>query len=146
MGPKAVKATLRDVEPLRALYLQEMHTQIRFDSCHWRGWADEYLLKMEDEPVGYGSIKGKEDLKDRDTVFEFYVSPPFRTLARALFAALLEASGATHVQCQSNDPHLTPLLFEFARDINADVVLFEDHAVMQPEIPGAVARRRRDED
>ena len=146
MGPKAVKATLRDVEPLRALYLQEVHTQIRFDSCHWRGWSDEYLLKIEDEPVGYGSIKGKDELTDRDSVFEFFVIPPFWTSSRALFAALLEASGATHVECQSNDPWLTPPLFEFARDINTDVVLFEDHVVTQFKIPGATARRRRDED
>jgi len=146
MGPKAVKATLRDVEPLRALYLQEMHTQIRFDSCHWRGWSDEYLLKIEDEPVGYGSIKGKDDLKGRDTVFECYVIPPFRSSSRDLFAALLAASSATHINCQSNDLLLTPLLYEFARDINAPAVLFEDHVVTQLEIPGAVARRRRDED
>ena len=42
MGPKAVKATLRDVEPLRALYLQEMRTQIRFD------FADSYMEVRED--------------------------------------------------------------------------------------------------
>jgi GNAT superfamily N-acetyltransferase len=146
MGPKAIKATLREVEALRALYLHEMNTQIRFDSCHWRGWSDEYLLKIEDQAVGYGSIKGKDDLAGRDTVFEFYVIRPFRTSTRALFAALLEACGANHVQCQSNDLLLTPLLYEFARDINADVVLFEDHVVTQLEIPGAVARRRRHDD
>jgi hypothetical protein len=144
MGPKAVKATLKDVEPLRALYLQEMNRQIRFDSCHWRGWSDEYLLKIEDVPVGYGSIKGKDDLKGRDTVFEFYVVPPFRTAARPLFTALLAASRATHIQGQSHDRLLTPLLFEFARDIGGDTVLFEDHVVTALEIPGAMARRRRD--
>jgi GNAT superfamily N-acetyltransferase len=146
MGPKAVKATLKDVEPLRGLYLQEMNGQIRFDSCHWRGWSDEYLLKIEDVPVGYGSIKGKDDLTSRDTVFEFYVVPPFRTAARALFTALLGASRATHIQGQSNDQLLTPLLVEFARDIGGDTVLFEDHVVTALEVPGAVARRRRDGD
>jgi GNAT superfamily N-acetyltransferase len=146
MTARAVKATLKEIEPLRALFLQETNFQIRFDSCHWRGWSDEYLLKIGDVSVGYGSIKGKEDLKGRDTVFEFYVVPPFRTSARLLFGELLAASGATHIQCQSNDLLLSPLQAEFARDINADTVLFGDHEVTHYDIPGAVARARRDDD
>jgi GNAT superfamily N-acetyltransferase len=142
----AVKATLQDINYLRALYLQETNFQIRFDSCHWRGWSDEYLLMLDGVAVGYGSIKGKDDLKGRDTVFEFYVVPPFRTRSRELFTALLASSHATHIECQSNDRILSPLLSECARDINSHVVLFEDHVVTHLEIPGAVARRRREDD
>src|SRR5688572_3106781 len=120
MTARASKATLKEIEPLRALFLQETNFQIRFDSCHWRGWSDEYVLRLDDVPVGYGSIKGKEDLKGRDTVFEFYVVPPFRTSSRPLFGELLAASQATHIQCQSNDLLLSSLQSEFARDINAD--------------------------
>lgn len=146
MTARAVTATMKDVASLRALFLQETNFQIRYDSCHWRGWSDEYLLKIDDVPVGYGSIKGKDDLKGRDTVFEFYVVPPFRTSSRSLFGELLAASRASHIECQSNDLLLSPLLYEFARDIHADVVLFGDHEVTHYDIPGAVARPRRDDD
>jgi RimJ/RimL family protein N-acetyltransferase len=60
---------------------------------------------------------------ERDTVFEFYVVPPFRRHASALFAALLAASRVARVECQSNDLLLSSLLFEFARDVNADEVV-----------------------
>jgi GNAT superfamily N-acetyltransferase len=36
--------------------------------------------------------------------------------------------------------------YEFGRDISADVVLFADHAVTGHVVPGAVVRRRRDDD
>jgi GNAT superfamily N-acetyltransferase len=142
----AVKATLKDIQSLRALFLQETNFQIRFDACHWRGWSDSYLLHLDDIVVGYGSIKGKDELKDRDTVFELYVVPPFRTRSRELVAELLAASGATYIQCQSNERVLSSMLYDFARDISSDTVLFEDHVVTHYEIPNATARRRRDDD
>ena len=146
MRAAASKTTLKDIEAFRSLFLQETNFQIRYDSCHWRGWSDEYRLTIDDVPVGYGSIKGKDHLESRDTVFEFYVGPPFRTSSRRLFGELLAASQAAHIECQSNDLLLPSLLYEFARDIDGNVVLFGDHAVTHHAIPGAVARPRRDED
>jgi GNAT superfamily N-acetyltransferase len=146
MRTAAPKTTLKDIEPFRLLFLQETNAQIRYDSCHWRGWSDEYLLTIDGVPVGYGSVKGKDDLQGRDTVFEFYVIPPFRTSSRMLFGELLAASRATHIECQSNDLPLTSLLYEFAGDIGANVVLFADHAVTHHAVPDAVVRPRRDDD
>ncbi|MPZ20228.1 MAG: N-acetyltransferase [Luteitalea sp.] len=95
--------------------------------------------------VGYGSVKGRE-IPDRDTVFEFFVLPPFRKMSSHLFQELIGASGARYVECQSNDVALTALLYEFARDITAEVLLFADHAVTEHVIPGALCRRRREDD
>lgn len=145
MTPSAVKGKLDDIQSFRALFLQEANCQVRYNACHERGWTDSYLLKLDDIEVGYGSIKGQE-IADRDTVFEFYVVPPFRTLSEVLFRELVAASVAQYIECQSNDPLLPSMLYDFSRDISADTVLFEDHAVTEYAIPGAAFRRCTDKD
>jgi len=142
MAAIAQKTDLENIRPLRALYLQETNFQIRYNACHERGWTDSYLLTMDDLAVGYGSIKGQER-NDRDTVFEFFVIPPFRRKASELFRRLLLASEAGLIECQSNDLLLSSMLFEFCPSVSADVVLFEDHAVTRLSVPGAFVRRSR---
>ena len=118
MIAKAERVKLRDIQALRALFLQESNVQIRYDAYHERGWTDSYFLMVDGAAVGYASIKGRER-DDRDTVFELFVIPPFRRMSSQLFVALIGASGARYVECQSNIPGLTALLHEFARDISA---------------------------
>jgi GNAT superfamily N-acetyltransferase len=145
MKPTAQKASIADILPLRALYLQETNFQIRYHACHERGWTDSYLLTLDDRVVGYGSIKGRE-VQDRDTVFEYYVAPPFGRRARELFEQLLAASGAEFIECQSNDLLLSSMIYEFSSSVSADVVLFGDHAVTEHRIPGVAVRLRRPDD
>jgi len=76
MNLRAYKTELKAIQPLRHLFLQETNFQIRYHACHERGWTDSYLLTLDDREAGYGSIKGQE-IADRDTIFEFYVVPPF---------------------------------------------------------------------
>jgi GNAT superfamily N-acetyltransferase len=142
---QAVKAKLQDIQSFRALFLQETNFQIRYDACHGRGWTDSYLLKIDDVAVGYGSIKGQQRA-DRDTIFELYVLPPFRKWSSLLFAGLIAAAGTTYIECQSNDLLLSSMLYEFARDISADVVLFADDFVSEHRIADAVVRPRRADD
>src|SRR5260370_20140981 len=124
MTTTARKAELKDIRSLRALFLQETNFQIRYDACHERGWTDSYLLIAGNLSVGYGSIKGRQ-LKDRDTVFEYFVVQPFRKMTGELFQHLLAASGARFIECQSNDLLLSSLLYELSSSVSADVVLFE---------------------
>lgn len=138
----ACKTELENIQPLRALYLQETNFQIRYNACHERDWTDSYLLTIDDLTVGYGSIKGQER-DDRDTVFEFFVVPPFRRRASELFRQLLLASSAGLIECQSNDLLLSSMLYEFSSSVRADVVLFEDHSVTKLSVPGAIVRRSR---
>jgi len=146
MNVGAVKTDRARILPLRALFLEEIDAQVRYDACHGRGWTDSYLLTADEAAVGYGAIKGLNEVADRDTVFEFYVSPPWRRHAGALFRALLDASGARHVECQSNDRLLAGMLFEFAQNVRSDVVLFEAHAVTDLAFPGGLVRARRESD
>ncbi len=145
MATTALQAELKDIQPLRELFLQETNFQIRYDACHERGWTDPYLLKVDDFTVGYGSIKGRK-IKSRDTVFEYFVVRPFRKMASELFRQLLSVSGARYIECQSNDLLLASMLYEFATSVSADTVLFEDHAITQHAVPGAVVRPRGSDD
>ena len=145
MTPAARKTDLPSIQFLRAQFLQETNFQIRYNACHERGWTDSYLLTMDDLTVGYGSVKGQE-LEGRDTVFEYYVVPPFRRKASELFRQLLMVSEAGIIECQSNDLLLSSMLYEFCPSVSADVVLFEDHAVTRLSVPGAIVRRRRPAD
>jgi GNAT superfamily N-acetyltransferase len=145
MTATAAKANLKDILALRALFLQETNFQIRYNAVHERGWSDSYLLRIDGASVGYGSIKGQER-EARDTVFEFYIVPPFRKFASGLFRELLLASGVRLIECQSNDLLLSSMLYEFSREIRADVVLFQHGTVTDHQIPGAVVRSRRADD
>src|SRR6478735_4478779 len=139
MTINATKINLQEILPLRGLFLQETNFQIRYNAVHERGWSDSYLLKVDGAEVGYGSVKGQER-NDRDTIFEFYVIPPFRSYSSSLFRELLSASGVKYIECQSNDHFLSGMLYEFSSDIRSDVVLFEPHSVTEYRIPDAVVR------
>jgi GNAT superfamily N-acetyltransferase len=139
------KVELETILPLRALFLQEANRQIRYNACHERGWSDSYLLSIDERVVGYGSIKGRE-IPDRDTIFELFVLPPFRKNAAELFRRLLDTARPGFIECQSNIPLLSSLLYGFARNISADVILFEDHHVTDLAVPGALLRPKRSSD
>jgi GNAT superfamily N-acetyltransferase len=125
MEIKAAKTSLENILRLRKLFLLESNFQVRYNACHERGWTDSYLLTIDDLEIGYGSVKGQE-IADRDSIFEFYVIPSFRNLSVNIFKKLITASGAGIIECQSNDRLLTYLLYEFAKNINADTILFDD--------------------
>jgi len=139
---QAAKVPRERIAPLRRQFLDATPFQLRYFAVHERGWSDSYLILVDGVDAGYGSIKGQE-IPDRDTVFEFYVRPPFAGAAREMFIELLRASRPVHIECQSNDELLTSLLLEFGRNIRSDVVLFEDHLATNLSVAGATVRQRR---
>lgn len=141
----AVKAGIEAIASLRRQFLQETNCQIRYHAWHERGHSDTWLLRCDGAEVGYGSINGGEAAA-RDTVFEFYVLPGWRRAMAPLFLELLETAQPAHVECQSNEPLLASMLYEFAHDINAQVMLFEDDTATDLAHPGVAFRRRRDGD
>jgi GNAT superfamily N-acetyltransferase len=145
MAISVERVDLEKILSLRALFLTEANRQIRDNAVHERGWSDSYLLTIDDRAVGYGSIKGRE-IADRDTVFEFFVIPPYRNRASEFFGRLLAAGCPKLIECQSNDPLLSAMLFESARNISADKVLFEDHYPTHLAVPGVRVRRKRETD
>ena len=145
MEIRITKTALADIQPLRELFLKENQFQIRYDSCHTRGWSDSYLIFDANEPIGYGSVKGKEDLAHRDTVFEFYLLPPFRNTCGDIFQKLAIISKAKYVETQSNEFLLTSMLFEYTENIYSDVILFEDASETTFELPDLTFRKKNPE-
>ncbi|WP_336516665.1 GNAT family N-acetyltransferase [Pollutibacter soli] len=146
MQIECFKATLKDVLPLRELYLQENNFQIRYNARHERGWADEYIISCDDQRVGYGSVAGRNNISDRDCVFEFFLLQGFRNISETAFEKLLENSKARVIESQSNDLLTTSLLYRFAKNINADIILFEENVTTHLKPVSAVFRKRREED
>jgi len=146
MNPKAVKTSLKEILPLRNLFLQENNFQIRYNACHERGWTDSYILIYNEANIGYGSIKGNENPGDRDTLFEFYTIPSFRNKSSLAFSELLHSSGVSFIECQTNDWLLTSLLFQHGQNINSKVILFEDDIKSSLKIDNIIFRKRRDDD
>lgn len=138
----AVRASLSEILPLRERYLAEMNAQVRYHACHERGWSDSYLLQLNGHSVGYGAVKGQE-IKDRDTVFEFFVVEPQRRAANELFMALLAASQPQFIECQTNDAMLAPLFFQHAKEIAADAILFAAATTAELRCENASVRPRQ---
>jgi hypothetical protein len=143
MHLKAIKADLNQILYLRGLFLQENNFQVRYNSCHERGWSDLYLLTLDDASIGYGAVKGKEELSKRDAIFEFYVMPQWRKNAAAIFEKLILIPDVKYIECQSNDLLLTSMMYEFADHICSDVILFKDGPVTCLDIPQTLFRVRK---
>jgi GNAT superfamily N-acetyltransferase len=146
MTLNVIKSDLKEILHLRNLFLQENNFQIRYNACHERGWTDSYLIVYNNEKIGYGSIKGNGNINDRDTVFEFYLIPPFINISSIAFLELLKSSKVNFVECQSNDLLLTSLLYQYGHNINSNVILFEDGFTSDIKIDTTIFRKRNDND
>lgn len=140
------QSSLQSIEPLRRLFLQENNFQIRYNACHERQWSDSYVITSGATTIGYGAVKGMNQVTDRDAVFEFYVIPTFRKKATVFFSMLLQESKSRFIECQSNDFLLSAMMFEFGHDINSDVVLLKEHTTTALRNPGVIFRERKTDD
>lgn len=140
------KSNLEDILYLRNLFLQENNFQIRYNACHERGWANSYAVMLDKEKIGYGSIKGNENIQDRDTVFEFYIIPSLRKLASAAFHEFLRTSKANFIESQSNLLLLTSLLYEYGQNISSNVILFEESLTTDIILDDILFRKRKEND
>ncbi len=132
-------APVEEILTLRDLHRQEMNCQIIHDSWHARRWTDTYLLQLDGRVVGYGSV-GAVRGKRKDLIMEFYVLPIHRGSALPLFRKLIEASKPKRVEAQTNDILLTLMLYDCARRIRSESVLFHDGFTTTHSLPDAVFR------
>lgn len=147
MRIKIEQTNYQNITQIRQLFLQQNNFQIRYDACHHRNWADEYLIFGNDSTIGYVSIKGKEDyLKDRDALFEFFLLPEARRHTNLIFNHLVQEINFKFIECQSNDAHLAHLLFEFTKGIRTDTILFSDYLVTNYTLDNVLFRLRKELD
>lgn len=142
MESEVVKVALKEIQPFRIQFLQERNFQFTYDKCHYYGWADTYLFLLDGVKAGYGSVWGKDKREERDSIFEFYMIEPFRKWADVFFQKFQAVSGAAFIECQSNDPLLVSMLYEYSRNIRAEAILFADSFQTHFELPGVFLQRK----
>lgn len=142
MQLELIKTQSEEIKDFRRLFLHENNFQFIYDKCHYYGWADAYIFKTNGTQIGYGAVWGTDKREDRDTIFEFYVLPPYRKYNSTIFHDFIVASKATLIECQSNDEQLTDMLYEFATNIYAEAILFEDHIETSWHIAGVQFGRK----
>jgi len=143
---QVIKATHDEIKELRVLFLQENNFQFVHNKCHQYGWADVYSFHVNGKKAGYGSVWGQSRREDRDTIFEFYLLPPFRSLAALIFSQLIAQSGVAYIECQSNDLLSATLFFQFVQNIQAEAILFKDSFESKLNKPGIIFRKKTDDD
>jgi GNAT superfamily N-acetyltransferase len=131
---------------LRDAYRREMNCQIVHDSWHARGFTNSYLLRVDGQIVGYGAV-GAPPGEPKDIVKELFVRPEFRGAALPLLRQLIAGSGAQRIDAQTNDVLLSLMLFDCARDLTSETILFADAVkTMLPCPPGVTLRPVTDAD
>ncbi|MBC7829007.1 MAG: GNAT family N-acetyltransferase [Chitinophagaceae bacterium] len=143
MKIEVIKTELEVIKAFRIVFLHENNFQFVYDKCHYYGWADDYLFLIDGNKIGYGAVWGKDKREDRDAIMEFFVLKPFRQFSNLIFRDFVSVSGAAFIECQSNDFLLSEMMYEYAENINAEAVLFEDHHQTHFAIPGILFRRDR---
>ncbi len=144
MKAEVYKVPLSEIQNLRNLSLQENTFQFVHDKCHGAGWADTYIFSIGKEVVGYGSVWGKDDRSSRDTIFEFYLLRPYRKSAHFIFPVFKIVSEASYMESQTNSILQSEMLFEYARNINAEAILFEDGFQTELNISGTYFKKNPD--
>lgn len=139
---EARQRALQDLAALHDLYRAEANCQIIRDSFWSRGLLDAWAVESNGRLAGYGAVANRYD---KGRLIEFYTLPEYRRYAAAMARGVIAGSGATHVEAQSNIPHMHILLHDCATEIQAETILFADAGVTHlASPPGAVFRRRSD--
>jgi len=141
MEAEVHKVPLHEIQDLRDLSLRENTFQFVHDKCHGAGWADTYVFAMGKDTVGYGSVWGKDDRQARDTIFEFYLLRSYRKFANIIFPKFRIISDADFLECQTNNMLQSEMMFEYARNIYAEAILFEDSVQTELSIPDTLFKR-----
>jgi GNAT superfamily N-acetyltransferase len=147
MSLSARPITVAEIAPLRELYRAEMNCQIMFDSLHTRpGWTQSWLLLIDDQPTGYGSIALAGPWKDKPTAVEFFILPEHRLRIFDLFETFLRASNPVAIETQSNGTLLHIMLLTYGKNIAAEAILYHDKITTNLLQPDVIFRRATPDD
>jgi GNAT superfamily N-acetyltransferase len=142
MTIEVTRRTAEELFPLHELFRAEANCQLIRDSYWTRGFLEAWALLIDGKTVGHAAL-GNRHFAGR--VIEFFVLPEYRVQAAELFAELLRASRATHVEAQTNVPLMAAMVREFATETRTESLLFAEEgptALAAPE--DAVFRRKRE--
>ena len=137
-----IETDLESIQPFRVMFLHENNFQFVCDKCHYYGWSTDYLFKIEDTIIGYGCVWGTDKREERDTIFEFFLLPPYRNIATRVFKTFIVATNTIYIECQSNDLLLASMCYEFSSQIVTEALLFAENVETNLHIEGVVLGRK----
>lgn len=119
------KNSTREYSFLPGQVFRRIECSIPISCLPRKRWTDSYIISFDHQAIGYVSVKGKDTIEDRDTVFELFIIASFRKLLHFIYPEILQSTQARYIECQSNDVSTLPILFECAHSISADTILFK---------------------
>jgi GNAT superfamily N-acetyltransferase len=137
MNIQVRRAEYDDIEPLRELYRQEANCQIIYDSILRRKMADPYLILVNGRRAGYAGIWNKFD---PGRLMEYYLYPHLRAEALPIFREVLAVTQATQIESQTNMPLMALMLYDCAKNIRREALIFEDHITTNLVCPNSEFR------
>ena len=108
---------------LHQLYRDEADCQLVHDSFWFRGLLDAYSIHIDRAVAGHGAVANRYG---KGRLLEFYLHPRFRTDAPEILREVLEETGATHIEAQSNIPFMLAMFEAFTSDRLVEKTLFAD--------------------
>src|SRR5688500_15455673 len=138
MNLSVTRCTLSEIMNFRHLFLQENNFQIRYNACHERNWSDSWMMFVDGVTAGYDSVKGKDNLPDRDAVFDFYLILAYRRYGLHIFQHFIRESSVAFIECKSNDFLLSAMFLECSVDITSDDVVCREIVTSDLQNPGVV--------
>jgi GNAT superfamily N-acetyltransferase len=114
---------IESISELRDAHRSSAGCQIVRDSILPRGLGEPWGIRLDGELVGYAGL-WREHFPGR--LMEFVLTPAVRGRAPGLFTAVLDATEAEEVECQTNLPLLAEMFREFADEVVTEHLLFED--------------------
>ena len=139
----AQRTDFKNIAPLRELFRAEAGCQIVRDSILPRGLADPYRILVDGNVAGYGGV-WNEHFPGR--LMEFFVLPEHRGSAPHLFRSLVDVSGATHAEAQTNIALQHEMLLRHLTEPVTENLLFGDGPATNSPNPDFSFRPRAPED
>lgn len=143
---QAERVPYHKIEHFRQLFIATLRSQVHYEACHARRWAEYYQLSLGQNKAGYAALKGMEHLQDRDSVFEFFLLPHYRQHALHFFRKILSVTEARFVEVQTNASLLAALAHTVCDSLHDELWLLGDDHVTHHHLPGAQFRKRLPED
>lgn len=141
--PRVVRCGFEQIAPLWERQRAAATHQIVCDSILPRGLADAYVIQIDGASVGYAGV-WNEHFPGR--LMAFHVEPDHRLTAEALFVQVVEQSGATHVEAQTNEPLMAEMLRTHCAEWTEEKILFRDGDPTRLSLPGGTFRARTPSD
>jgi GNAT superfamily N-acetyltransferase len=125
---------------LHQLYRDEADCQLVHDSFWFRGLLDAYAVHVDRAVAGHAAVANRYG---KGRLLEFYLHPKFRADAGEVLREVLDETGATHIEAQSNVPFMLEMFEACAADRLIEKTLFADGVCTELVAPAGVSFRSK---